>query len=100
MMGNSISYNEQVNVLSESGELLGTARLVGTARRDSQGGLLRWNGQLYDPSFEPTILYEAGLITLEFNDGASGCAFCQRVDYRPTRVALVGNGMPPRAKAS
>ena len=102
MIGNSVTYNEQVNVFSESGETLGTDRLVGTARRNSRSGRWSWSGQLHDTSFEPGILLDSGQLRLEFNDGAVGYALCRNIAYstrRTTRVELVGTGRPPRLEA-
>ena len=70
MVNSNISYNEQVKVFAESGDLLGTARLVGNARRGRRGGLWGWRGQLHDTSFEPGILLDSGKLRLEFDDGA------------------------------
>jgi len=102
MVSSSISYNVQVNLFAESGELLGTARLVGSARRSRRGGVWGWRGQLHNTSFEAGILYESGQLRLEFSDGAVGYAFCRNIRYstgRPTRIELTGTDMPSRAEA-
>ena len=90
-------YDEQVTVFAESGELLGTAQLVGRADQSYDGGLWGWRAQFFDTSFEPGILLQAGELRIEFKDGTIGRAFCKNLRYRNSHPAidLLGNGMPP-----
>ena len=96
-MVTSKSYNEQVTVFAESGELLGSAQLVGRADQSNRGGLWGWRAQLLDTSFEPGILLQSGELRIQFEDGTVGRAFCQNVRYRNANpsIHLIGNGMPP-----
>lgn len=97
-MVSSRSYNEKVKLYSESGDLLGIALLIGSARISSRSGLWSWEAQLYESDFEPGILMEAGELRIEFEDGAEGRALCQNIRYRNANpsVRLLGTGMPPR----
>ena len=91
------SYHEQVTVFAESGELLGTARLVGRAEKSNRSGLWGCRAQLMDTSFESGVLLKSGELRIEFKDGTTGRAFCQNVRYRNSNpsISLFGNGMPP-----
>ena len=93
----SKTYNEQVTVFAESGELLGSAQLVGGADQSSRGGLWGWRAQLLDTSFAPGVLLQAGELRIQFKDRTVERAFCQRVRYRNASpsIHLIGNGMPP-----
>ena len=96
-----IPYNEQVLVFSESGELLGAARLLGEARRSGQKLDWNWTAKLRDTSFEPNILRQSGRLRLVFNDGVEGFAFCANPSWTSRRgwnLSLIGDGMPPRAE--
>ena len=90
-------YDEPVTIFAESGELLGTAQLVGRADKSNRGGLWGWRAQFFDTSFEPGILLQAGELRIEFKDGTVGRAFCRNLRYRNSNpsIDLIGNGMPP-----
>ena len=64
----SKSYDERVTIFAGSGELLGTARTVGQANYSGGSGLWSWRAQLFDTSFEPDILRQAGELRIELKD--------------------------------
>ena len=97
-----MNYNDPVKVSAESGELIGTARFVGTARKNNRSARWQWSGQLHDTSFDPNVLLNSGQLRLEFNDGKTGHAFCTNVTRNlrhgtvgPSTVALKGTDAPP-----
>ena len=89
------TYDEPVKVYSKPGGLLGTARFVGTARKNPGGGLWSWSGQLFNTGFDPGEVWEAREVRLEFEDGASGYVLISNVEIgsRSSRIELVGNGV-------
>ena len=93
----SKSYDERVTIFAGSGELLGAARLVGQANYTDRTGLWSWRAQLFDTSFEPDILRQAGELRIEFKDGTVGRAICHDLSYQNGNpsIHLIGNGTPP-----
>lgn len=97
----SIAYNEQVRVYAGA-PLVGTFPLRGTARR-SPVGLWGWAGRIVTDADAAQFNAMVGqMLRLEFPDGAEGHALC--TSGRPltggvTEFRLIGDGMPPRAKA-
>lgn len=96
-MVNSRSYDERVTIFAGSGDLLGTARMVGQANYSDGSGLWSWRAQLFDTSFEPDILRQAGELRIELNDGTVGRASCHELSSGSANpsIQLTGNGTPP-----
>ena len=91
-------YDERVTIHTASGEILGTARLVGQANYSRNSGTWGWQGQLFDTSFEPDILRQSRELRIELNDGTDGRAICDELSYQNAipSIHLIGTGTPPR----
>jgi len=98
MVNTGRAYDERVKVFSKIGELIGTARFAGQARKSQRGGLWAWGGHLYDTSYDVRRAWGSREIELVLEDGAVGEAVVTLVKMgsHSSRIELLGKGIPPR----
>ena len=106
MAANIFTYDHPINMSTESGELLGTAHFVGTARIHRRTGRPGWSGRLHT-NIDPLVLVASGTLCLEFDNGSVGHVRCTNSSINAWSergamflVGLRGEGDPPRVEAS